>query len=104
MSIGAARRRYLEGTYALEADRNDVSYRVRIEADGYRSAMSDVVHAGSPTAILDFRLEAAPALTGRILDPRGQPVKDARVYLATHSQSLNNWPDDHNMLTAIRRF
>jgi thiol-disulfide isomerase/thioredoxin len=45
----------------------------------------------------------APPLTGRVLDPRGQPVKDARVYLATHSQSLNNWADDHNTLTGDQK-
>ncbi len=94
---------FSEGTYELEGDRTDVSYRVRIEADGYRSAMSDLVPAGSPTASFDFRLEAAPALTGRILDPRGQPVKDARVYLATHTQSLNNWSDDQNMVTGNQK-
>ncbi len=90
---------FSDGIYELKADRTDVSYRVRVEAEGYRSAMSDVVRAGSLAAAVDFRLDAAPSLTGRILDRRGQPVKDARVYLATPSQGLNDWPDDHNTLT-----
>jgi BlaR1 peptidase M56/Carboxypeptidase regulatory-like domain len=88
-----------DGSYELEADRTDVSYRVRVEADGYRSAMSDVVHAGVPTDTLDFRLDAAPPLTGRVFDPSGRPVKDARVYLATLSQDLKGWPNDHNTVT-----
>jgi thiol-disulfide isomerase/thioredoxin/uncharacterized GH25 family protein len=85
-----------DGTYAIEAERTDVSYRVRIEARGYRTVMSDAARAGMPDPTFDFRLEAAPPLEGRVIDSSGQPVKDARVYLATHSQTLNNWPNDTN--------
>jgi beta-lactamase regulating signal transducer with metallopeptidase domain/thiol-disulfide isomerase/thioredoxin len=83
-----------DGTYTIEADRTDVSYRVRIEASGYRSAMSDAAKAGMPDPTFDFRMEVAPPLEGRLVDAGGQPVSDARVYLATHSQNLNDWPND----------
>ncbi len=45
---------------------------------------------------MDFQLVAAAAVEGRILDPQGNPVKDARVYLATSSQILMNnvWEGD----------
>ena len=49
-----------------------------------------------PDPTFDFRLEPAPPLEGRLVDSGGQPVNDARVYLATHSQNLNDWPDDVN--------
>jgi protocatechuate 3,4-dioxygenase beta subunit len=83
-----------DGTYAIELDRTDVSYRVRIEAPGYRTAMSDVAKAGMVDPTFDFRLEKAPSAEGRVVDAAGQPVKNAKVYLATHSQNLNNWTDE----------
>ena len=88
-------RTFSDGTYTIEGDRSDVSYRVRLEAAGYRSAISEAVRPGAPRTTLDFRLEAAPAVEGRILDPHGNPVKDARVYLATSTQILMNWEDDN---------
>ncbi|MEJ7638012.1 MAG: redoxin domain-containing protein, partial [Singulisphaera sp.] len=92
--------------YALECDRTDVAYRVRIEAEGYRSAMSDAVRAGAPDPTFDFRLQPAPPTRGRVVDARGRPVEGARVYLSTHSQSLsieleneNAWPSNQTART-----
>jgi thiol-disulfide isomerase/thioredoxin/uncharacterized GH25 family protein len=82
-----------DGTYAIEADRTDVSYRVRVEAPGYRAAMSNAARAGTPDPTFDFRLESAASLEGRVVDSGGQPVKNASVYLATSSQNLNDWPE-----------
>ena len=82
-----------DGTYALELDRTDVSYRVRIEAPGYRTAMSDAAKAGMADPTVDFRLAKAPAVEGRVVGPDGQALKRARVYLATNSQALNDLND-----------
>jgi beta-lactamase regulating signal transducer with metallopeptidase domain/thiol-disulfide isomerase/thioredoxin/protocatechuate 3,4-dioxygenase beta subunit len=96
-----------DGTYEIEGDRTDVSYRVRIEADGYRSAMSDRA-AG---ATFNFRLEPAPPLAGRVVDPSGRPVKAAEVYVATPSVMLNGgpngpdrWPDQKVLTDDQGRF
>jgi len=88
---------FTDGTYTIEGTRTDASYRVRVEAAGYRSALSEAVRPGTPSATLDFHLVAAGALEGRVVDPRGNPVKDACVYLATSSQFLmrNVWEDDN---------
>ena len=69
---------------------------MRIEAAGYRSALSEAVQPGTSSASRDFQLVAAAAVEGRILDPRGNSVKDARVYLATSSEILMNniWEND----------
>jgi beta-lactamase regulating signal transducer with metallopeptidase domain/protocatechuate 3,4-dioxygenase beta subunit/thiol-disulfide isomerase/thioredoxin len=84
-----------DGAYAIEVDRTDVAYRVRVEAPGYRTAMSESsVRAGAVNPTFDFKLDPAPAVEGRILDAGGRPIKDARVYLATHSQNLNGWQDE----------
>ncbi len=76
------------GTYEITGDRTDVAYRVRIEADGYRSAMSEAVRTGAPAPTFDFRLEPAAPLQGQVIDTGGRPVKGARVFLATTSQML----------------
>jgi thiol-disulfide isomerase/thioredoxin/protocatechuate 3,4-dioxygenase beta subunit len=76
------------GTFEIQGDRTDVAYRVRIEADGYRAAMSEAVRAGAPSPTFDFRLEPAAPARGQVTDTRGRPVKGARVYLATTSQML----------------
>ena len=53
------------GVYTIEGDRNrtDVAYRVRIEAEGYRTAMSDAVRVGAPQADLRFPARAGAAGT-----------------------------------------
>ena len=92
--------------YAIECDRTDVAHRVRIEAEGYRSAISDAVKVGAPSPTFDFRLEPAAPSKGRVVDSRGRAIKGARVYLATHSQNLsidseneNAWPSNQCVIT-----
>ena len=90
-------RTFSDGTYTIEGDRTDVAYRVRIEAAGYRSAISEPPSAPG--------LRVRPWISGS--RPRRpwkggsstravNPVKDARVYLATGSEILMNnvWEDD----------
>jgi thiol-disulfide isomerase/thioredoxin len=79
---------------------------VRVEAEGYRSAMSDAVRAGAASPSFDFRLEPAPAARGRVVDARGRPVEGARVFLATTSQMLgieghneNTWSSNQKVVT-----
>ncbi len=82
------------GAYTIEGERTDVAYRVRVEAEGYRCAMSDAVRAGASSPTVDFRLEPAPLARGRVVDARGRPVAGARVFLATTSQRLSReWHD-----------
>jgi len=94
------------GTYEITGDRTDAAYRVRIEAEGYRSAMSEAVRAGALAPTFDFRLEPAASLQGQVLDTQGRTVKGARVYLATTSQMLgieqgneNAWSSNQKVLT-----
>jgi thiol-disulfide isomerase/thioredoxin len=96
------------GVYTIEGDQNraDAAYRVRIEAEGYRTAMSDAVRAGASRPNVDFRLEPAPPVRGRFVDAQGQPVAGARVYLATTSQTLgienqheDGWPSNQKVAT-----
>jgi beta-lactamase regulating signal transducer with metallopeptidase domain/thiol-disulfide isomerase/thioredoxin/uncharacterized GH25 family protein len=102
---------FSNGTYEIQGDRTDVSYHVRIEADGYRAAMSDRVPVGTSTAAFDFRLDPAPPLAGRVVDPSGHPVKAAEVFLGTPSVMLNGgpngpdrWPDQKVLTDDQGRF
>jgi beta-lactamase regulating signal transducer with metallopeptidase domain/thiol-disulfide isomerase/thioredoxin/protocatechuate 3,4-dioxygenase beta subunit len=90
-------RNFSDGSYAIESSRGNASCRVRIEAEGYRSVISEAARPGMPEKDIDLRLDAAPALEGRVLDPRGELVKGARVYLATPSQVIFNPDEDQGM-------
>ena len=61
-----------------------------IEAEGYRTAMSDAYRSGQPDPRGDFRLEPATPTVGRVFGLDGKPVARATVLLATrtHVSSL----------------
>jgi thiol-disulfide isomerase/thioredoxin/uncharacterized GH25 family protein len=92
-------------SYAIEADRTDVAYRVQVEARGYRTALSEAVRVDASDPTRDFRLEPAPPVEGRVVDAGGRPVPNAQVLLATSSQNLglegieNKWPSNLGVRT-----
>jgi hypothetical protein len=72
---------YGGGSYRLSIDGfgGEVqAYYLRIEADGYRSAISPPLHQ---SGTLDFALQPAPDWTGHVRIPDGQPAVGARVAL-----------------------
>ncbi len=93
------------GTYTIEGNPNqtDAAYRVRIEAEGYRTAMSDAFRVGAARPTFDFRLERAPAVRGRVVNAQGKPAAGARVYLATASQRFTNQGEHENSLSANQK-
>lgn len=79
-----------DGQYLLgDLERTDVAHRVRIEAEGYRSALSSPFHIGDHHATYDFQLEPAPPASGHVLDAQGNPLPGAKVYLATKTQAVD---------------
>jgi thiol-disulfide isomerase/thioredoxin len=59
-------------------------FRVRIEADGYRSAVGRLsLAAGDPPLVEDFRLEPAVPLVGRVVSPDGSPATKFQVAIGT---------------------
>ena len=91
-------REFSDGQYTLDVVNARVAQRLRIEAEGYRTAMSDAFHVGQPDRTCDFPLQPAPPSAGRIVGADGQPVAGAKVFLATKSQGLEYFnqklPDD----------
>ena len=61
-------------------------YRVRVEADGYRSEVSERNYGTKDGRVAqDFALEPAPARQGQVVDAAGTPVAGAIVVEATMS-------------------
>lgn len=78
------------GRYSLEMEHRDTTYRVRIEAPGYRSALSEAkFRFGDAKTNCDFALHRALPATGRVVNAKGKPVSGAIVRLATATQPLH---------------
>lgn len=100
----------VDGRYSMN-DVNPMSddrrFQVRIEADGYRTALSEKTIASSDGKIeCDFILEPARALGGRVVDMSGGPVANAVVIPATPSilpQIHNNTLESDRRLTGTDR-
>jgi hypothetical protein len=81
------------GHYEMEYMQAVFTYRIRIDAQGYRSVVSDGI---SPSAIsensmnLDFKLEKSTAAMGTVHSPDGTPLSDADVVIATHWLRITN--------------
>lgn len=75
-------------------DKNRTSYRLQIEAIGYRTAISEILEIGSLKPTCDFLLEPAPPEMGRVVSKDGAPVAGAKVFLANRTQSAGNFLSD----------
>ncbi|MEN6625130.1 MAG: carboxypeptidase regulatory-like domain-containing protein [Candidatus Sumerlaeia bacterium] len=77
------------GVYHISLDRTDIGHGVRIEADGYRPAISPRYEVGrDEDVVFDARLEPAAMLKGEVRLPDGAPASQAQVLLATASQDV----------------
>ncbi len=77
----------LDGHYELPLTGSgdpDVRYRVRFEADGYRSVVSEESFGPlDGRATLNYSLQPAPSRKGRVVDAEGRPVEKATVLEAS---------------------
>jgi uncharacterized GH25 family protein len=86
-------RTFTAGQYEKEYIQEIFTYRIRIDAEGYQSAVSDCIRpSGIPDSLIvfDFKLDKAAALTGTVLTPGGTPLPDADVVVATHRLQISN--------------
>lgn len=76
-----------DGRYRIEIDsygQTGNRYRVRIEAEGYRTALGQKSLAvGDAPLEEDFKLEAAPALRGTVVESNGDPADAFTVEVGT---------------------
>ncbi len=96
------------GRYELpltgSADPND-QYRVRFEADGYRSIVTDESFGPLDGRVeLNMQLEPASVREGRFVDPQGEPVFGAKVIEGTSTwvpMTRNGEPDSYGERTVL---
>jgi protocatechuate 3,4-dioxygenase beta subunit len=81
-----------DGSYRVELAREDVDYLLLIEADGYRGAISRRHLLKDGVTTVDFQLEPAAPIKGRVLDAKGAPIAGAKVAMATDVQ-IYEFPD-----------
>ncbi len=88
-----------DGDYKIEFDTYGPTgnrYRVRIEADGYRTALGEKsLGDGDPPLEENFALEKVPALRSTVVDVSGAPVNKFTVAVGTPTTSPHFSVDRH---------
>jgi RNA polymerase sigma factor (sigma-70 family) len=76
-----------DGVFSFVPDREDVAFRVRIEALGYRTQDGPEFRMGDEAnRVQDFRLQPSQPVAGVVLDAAGKPVPKMAVLLATPTE------------------
>jgi protocatechuate 3,4-dioxygenase beta subunit len=70
-----------DGKYRIERDREETAHLVRIEADGYRVAVSRDIKSDEGKAHVDFALVKAQDVAAQILTPDGRPAAGAKIVI-----------------------
>ncbi|MGN6543727.1 MAG: redoxin family protein, partial [Aureliella sp.] len=96
-----------DGKYLLDDQvrQTDRPYRVRIQADGYRTAMSAVdIDVTAGIVEVDFQLEPSEPLVGNVVLPDGGPAVGADVQFATPTlvPDVSNNSSDGSRLVSAR--
>ncbi|UCG58925.1 MAG: carboxypeptidase regulatory-like domain-containing protein, partial [Phycisphaerales bacterium] len=99
-------RTFTGGQYEMEYRQEIFTYRIRIDAEGYQSAVSDCIRPteiAQSNVIFDFSLDKAAPVTGTVLSPDGTPLSGADVVIATHRLRIANGKVDsrsseHNLI------
>ena len=86
-------RTFTGGRYEWEYRQEIFTYRIRIDAEGYQSAVSDCIRPSEiqqSNIVRDFKLDKAAAVTVLVNSPDGRPLPDADVVIATHRLRIVN--------------
>ncbi len=76
--------------FRMAFDRADIEHGVQIEALGYRPFRTERRYKlGDPNVNLDVKLQPTEHQLGSVVDGNGQPVADAKVYVASYYQHLD---------------
>ena len=72
-----------DGLYRVQRDRGELAHLVRIEADGYRVAVSRDIKNDEGNVQVDFALVKAKDIAAAVLTPDGQPAAGAKIAIAS---------------------
>ena len=86
-------RTFVNGQYELEFRQEIFTYRIRVDAEGYQSAVSGCIRPdqiSESNIVCDFKLGKAAPLASTVLSPDGTPLSGAEVVIATHWLRIEN--------------
>jgi hypothetical protein len=94
-----------EGSYRLKRTHAYMAWIVRIDADGYRAAVSRELKSDEGEVRVNFELTKAPDIAATVLTPQGLPAAGARIALGVAGSQIsvqNGEIDDGSTLAARR--
>jgi len=86
-------RTFTGGRYEMEYMQEIFTYRIRVDAAGYQSDVSDRIRPSEiqeSNIVRDFKLDKAAVVTGKVHSPDGRPLPGADVVIATHELGIVN--------------
>jgi beta-lactamase regulating signal transducer with metallopeptidase domain/protocatechuate 3,4-dioxygenase beta subunit len=92
------------GQYRFRIDETQDQHYIKIEASGYKPAVSRAFHDSDGKLSLDFQLEEGSDVTGTIVDQDGSSVRNAKVLyvLPGRQTDLRNLvPEEYGLISAL---
>jgi hypothetical protein len=77
-----------DGKYRIERSREERAHVLRIEADGYRVAVSRDIKSDEGTVQVDFALVGAKDVAGTVLAPDGRPAAGAKIAIGVAGSQI----------------
>ena len=78
-----------DGHYEFHPTRGELAHLVRIEADGYRSAVSREIKSTEGNVVVDFELKKGAVVAAKVVTPRNLPAAGARIALGVAGSQIN---------------
>ena len=78
-----------DGRYEIRQTRGDAASLIRIEADGYRSAVSREIQSDEGTISIDFALTKGTNVVAKVVTPHNLPAAGAKVALGVVGSQIN---------------
>ncbi|MHC4323983.1 MAG: carboxypeptidase regulatory-like domain-containing protein [Planctomycetota bacterium] len=86
-------RTFTDGQYEMEYRQEIFTYRIRVDAEGYQTAVSDCIRPSEiqeNSIVCDFKLGKGSLLEGIVLSPDGTPISGADVVISTDWLQVTN--------------
>jgi len=78
-----------DGHYQIRQNRGYLAHLIRIEADGYRAAVSRDIRSTEGNVSIDFELKRGDNIAAQVVTPGGLPAAGARVALGVAGSQIN---------------
>src|SRR5262249_21746546 len=70
-----------DGHYEIRESRGEIAHLIRIEAEGYRAAVSRDIRSDEGTIAIDFELKPGKDIVAKVVTPRNVAATGAKVAL-----------------------